>query len=504
MNLKMILIVCMSFIVIMSIGAISASEDIANDNVTVIEQSETISQAAEEITPADEIISQATDDEINSADNSDEILADDEEFEPEVITPKEFYGMVFDVKGDVIEDGDMMLDYSEIFSVGEKFNIGINATPGVSGTFRVYYAGINDFGLFKWNDTVLASSKITDGIGIVELSFPNAGGLYDFDDYTYLWMEYNTTKGNGHLEYWVKIIENPKSINATVSPLTLVEGEKNVTLKFSSPVGGYLEVYRDGVNGFGTIVRLDKLPTYEIYQNTTVIDDLSVGNHTIRVYFEPYDSADEDMYRYSKTFNVEVKKYEPKIVQTATKITSSSVSMIYNTGSKNVTFTLKDVDGRVLSNLPVTVTFNGKTYDLVTNAKGQASISASSNIVPKTYYATCEFAGDESYKASTVSAKVTVKKATPQITAKAKAFKKSVKTKKYTITLKTNQNKVMKNTKVTLKVNKKTYSATTNAKGQATFKITKLTKKGKYTATVKYAGNKYYNAKSVSAKITVK
>ena len=72
------------------------------------------------------------------------------------------------------------------------------------------------------------------------------------------------------------------------------------------------------------------------------------------------------------------------------------------------------------------------------------------------------------------------------------------------MTLKTNQNKVMKNTKVTIKVNKKTYTAKTNSKGQATFKITKLTKKGKYTATVKYAGSKYYNTKSVKVKITVK
>ena len=62
----------------------------------------------------------------------------------------------------------------------------------------------------------------------------------------------------------------------------------------------------------------------------------------------------------------------------------------------------------------------------------------------------------------------------------------------------------MKNTKLTLKVNGKTYSATTNAKGQATFKITKLTKKGKFTAVVKFAGNKYYNAKTVKPKITVK
>ena len=40
--------------------------------------------------------------------------------------------------------------------------------------------------------------------------------------------------------------------------------------------------------------------------------------------------------------------------------------------------------------------------------------------------------------------------------------------------------------------------------GQATFKITKLTKKGKFTAVVKYGGNKFYNSKTVKPKITVK
>ena len=62
----------------------------------------------------------------------------------------------------------------------------------------------------------------------------------------------------------------------------------------------------------------------------------------------------------------------------------------------------------------------------------------------------------------------------------------------------------MKNMKVTVKVNKKTYTAKTNSKGQATFKLTKLTKKGTFTATVKYAGNSYYKAVSKNVKITVK
>ena len=62
----------------------------------------------------------------------------------------------------------------------------------------------------------------------------------------------------------------------------------------------------------------------------------------------------------------------------------------------------------------------------------------------------------------------------------------------------------MKNTKVTIKVNKKTYAAKTNSKRVATFKLSKLTKKGKYVAVVKFAGNKYYNAVAKKVKIIIK
>ena len=62
----------------------------------------------------------------------------------------------------------------------------------------------------------------------------------------------------------------------------------------------------------------------------------------------------------------------------------------------------------------------------------------------------------------------------------------------------------MKKAKVTLKVKGKTYSAKTNNKGKATFKITKLTKKGTYKATIKYNGDKYYKKSNKNIKIKIK
>ena len=186
----------------------------------------------------------------------------------------------------------------------------------------------------------------------------------------------------------------------------------------------------------------------------------------------------------------------------ATAITSSDVTKTYNV-AKNMILTLKDGSGKILANKKVTLTVNGRTYEATTNANGQATF-ALANLVPKTYSAALNFAGDNEYKASSANVNVVVKKATPKLTAKAKKFKAKTKTKKYTITLKTNTGKALKKVKVTIKVKGKTYKATTNAKGKATFKIKKLTKKGKYSATVKFAGNKYFNKVTKKVKITVK
>ena len=171
--------------------------------------------------------------------------------------------------------------------------------------------------------------------------------------------------------------------------------------------------------------------------------------------------------------------------------------------SKKLTATLNDGNGKALKNKKVSVTVGTISKTRKTDLYGQISVDVSA-LVPGTYSASIKFKGDNNYKSSSASVKVTVKKATPKITAKAKTFKKTDKTKKYTVTLKNNK-KLIKWVTVKITVNKKTYSAKTNSKGVATFKLTKLTKKAKFTATVKSVGNKYYNAKTLkNVKVTVK
>ena len=105
--------------------------------------------------------------------------------------------------------------------------------------------------------------------------------------------------------------------------------------------------------------------------------------------------------------------------------------------------------------------------------------------------------------ASSKSLFLKVKKQTTKLTMPNKKFKKSSKSKKVTITLKTPTGKAIAKKKVTLKVNGKTYKRITNSKGKVTIKI-KLTKKKTYKAVVRFAGDKKYKASKKTAKIVVK
>ena len=184
-----------------------------------------------------------------------------------------------------------------------------------------------------------------------------------------------------------------------------------------------------------------------------------------------------------------------------TEITSAAITTVYNV-NKDLVITLKDGEGNAMSGVKLTVNLNG-AKEYTTDKNGQVKV-ATKGLAAKTYAAKITFNGNTKYGKSTKEVKVTVKKAKPKITAKKKTFKRKVKTKKYTITLKNNLGKAIKKAKVTIKIKKKTYKATTNAKGKAVFKIKKLTKKGKYKAVITYKGNTCYNKVTKKVKITVK
>ena len=196
--------------------------------------------------------------------------------------------------------------------------------------------------------------------------------------------------------------------------------------------------------------------------------------------------------------------------------TIETADVNYTVGeSGTLTIALKDAKGNGLANKTLSVFINGETKNLITNANGSATLDvtfASAN----TYYATIFFMGDDDFKASTGSAKITVNakpapaptpapvpaaKKVTTLTAK-KATLKVKKAKKIKVTLKSS-GKAVAGKVITIKVNKKTFKAKTNKKGVATIKV-KITKKGKFTATVKFAGDSAYKAVTKKVKYTVK
>lgn len=181
-------------------------------------------------------------------------------------------------------------------------------------------------------------------------------------------------------------------------------------------------------------------------------------------------------------------------------INQYSFTSVYNEG-KYITVTLNDISGKGISNKQFIVNFNGKTKKYLTNANGQIKLPIST-LVPKTYKVTINFLGDEKYEPASFNITLVVKKAKPHLFASKKKFNVKTHVKKYKVTLKNNKNKVMKKVKVYLKVKGKTYVVKTNKKGQAIFKLTKLTKKGTYKAVITYKGDKCY--KKVVKKANIK
>ena len=205
-------------------------------------------------------------------------------------------------------------------------------------------------------------------------------------------------------------------------------------------------------------------------------------------------------------YNSTTQEYEASVFQRNTQISAAKKSFVINYAGK-YSVTVKGKDGKVIAGENVTFYIsNNKIKTVTTNAKGVATLTIASSKLKslKTGTKTLKVTLSDNYNPNSKSVKITVNKEKTKIVAKKKTFKKSLKTKKYTITLKNSKNKALKKVKVKLKVKGKTYTAKTNNKGKATFKITKLNKKGKFTAKITFKATKYYKGVSKKVKLTIK
>ena len=222
-----------------------------------------------------------------------------------------------------------------------------------------------------------------------------------------------------------------------------------------------------------------------------VICNLDVGEYSITVYIEGNETYAPA--RDSRLF---------RITPLAVAILASSKSYVINYGGKY------QVSVKNMENERLSFELNGKTVGYATtNSDGVATFTFSDKIL-KTAKAGVKNLViklmSRNYESPDKSVKITINKEKTKITAKSKKFKRSAKIKKYSITLKNSKGKAIKKMKVYIKIKNKTYKATTNSKGKATFKIKKLTKKGTYKATLTFKGNKYYNKVVKKVKIKIR
>ena len=188
-------------------------------------------------------------------------------------------------------------------------------------------------------------------------------------------------------------------------------------------------------------------------------------------------------------------------------IAANPASYVINYGGK-YSIIIKDSNNNPLNGKKVIFTLNGKNIgSAMTNSKGVATISLTSKILKTAKAGTRNLViklSDSKYNPVSKTVKIKINKEKTKIAAKKKTFKKSQRIKKYTISLKNSKGKAVKKVKVTMKVKGKTFKAKTNAKGKATFKITKLTRKGTFKAKIRYNGSGYYMATAKNVKIKIK
>ena len=189
------------------------------------------------------------------------------------------------------------------------------------------------------------------------------------------------------------------------------------------------------------------------------------------------------------------------IIKIQTQLSCQPITTYYNEG-KYMFIQLKDKYGVKMANVSVDINCGGVVKSLFTNSQGEIKFSTK-NLIPKSYNVIISFLGNDIYEKTSINSKIIIKKASPKLIAKQKSFKSKIKTKKYTVNLKDNFNSPVKKTTLILKLKGKTFKAKTNNKGQATFKITKLTKKGKYNAKVIFKGNEFYNSVNKNVKIII-
>lgn len=281
-----------------------------------------------------------------------------------------------------------------------------------------------------------------------------------------------------------------KSNSNTITPKSTVLSNGNTTVKYNAEKTGtdIIKVMKDGeelakisIN----VVDVIKTPSFNITAN-----DVNCGDNLDFKLTITYGPEEDDDYKWSI-----LDENNTLIESGYLENGQIKYNKTYSEGKYLIIIRLNDIEG--WKNFEANDTFEIKKVKVEpdTNTTGNQS-NTNTSTQNKTQ-------NTSNTQTSTQTQSHITKKTTPKITAKKKTFKAKTKVKKYSITLKAGK-KPLSKVQVILKIKGKTFKAKTNSKGKATFKIKKLTKKGKYKATITFKGNNSYNKVTKKVQISVK
>ena len=314
------------------------------------------------------------------------------------------------------------------------------------------------------------SQNIDNGVAKFEISGLENGEYivaisYSGDDRYYSISQNTTIKIEGYGE---------KDPQLTIAIDDIVIGENaTVVITTDKAFSGIVKVQIDG----GEFMNVSVSEGY----GQLNIPNLNLGNHTAKAIFEAIGEFNAS----EKETSFEVKKVVIPDNGTIIDVGDSSKPTKTPTYSINLP---EDATGNF------TVTVNGKNYtaELV---KGKATVKVT-DLPPGDYDVTLTYSGDDKY--SPIVKKTTAKVITdPKIVAK--NYKAYYNKGKYSVTVYGTNGKVAKGVAVVFKINgKKVKTVKTNAKGVATFKISKKYVPKKYKISATALG------KTVTKKLTIK
>ena len=360
----------------------------------------------------------------------------------------------------------------------------------INNCYSIYFGGASTKGTIIKNNTFINCGYFKEGNldwkGLPVISIQKASDSVSIVDNTFKAIENNI------------LIAAEKGNEAHGAPTDI--GDINIT-------GNIVEKYNPTVNAssitlFNILARTSSL-TISSPLNITG-NTLPEGSKSIALWIN-----DNEVYTSTGDKYIEYALYDAaSMFNTTIKVSDISITQ---GDSANLQISLVSSDGVGLVNKVLLVSVNGNVINVITDSYGAAVVPVNSTTAG-TQYVSIVYLGEGSlYAASMTNAKITVNaKPTPApvVTIKAtkltgkKATLKVKKAKNVQFTLKSGSS-VVAGKKITVTVNKKTFSAKTNKKGVATIKV-KVNKKGSFKAVAKFAGDSAYKASSVKVTFVVK